>query len=344
MKRLSIIIPMFNVEPFVERCLRSLENQDIPIEDYEIICINDGSPDNCRGVVMRLQKEFNNIILIDQENQGVSNARNNGIDYANGRYLMFIDPDDYVDANCFARILKNAEVKDVQVSFLGYTILNENGTIRKTVFNISETKQIYKGTEAYLKVRGDFLTDPDRMVGLLFEAQLFNNHNLRYLPGVPFLEDGEFIVRILCLAERCIFDGRSFYQRTNRPGSATNSNLFYSEKANSGFLHAACNLKRFQQIHHLNDIQKKFLNQPICKFVVLVIISTGNSFNLKKIRNIRKKLNESGLGKVVMDSVDIEYSKLGYFYNRSIYLLYIYNSLIYWIHHLRLRLNKINVS
>jgi glycosyltransferase involved in cell wall biosynthesis len=64
MKHLSVIVPMYNVEPYVERCIRSLEEQDIPREDYEIICINDGSPDDCRGVVKRLMIEFDNLILM----------------------------------------------------------------------------------------------------------------------------------------------------------------------------------------------------------------------------------------------------------------------------------------
>ena len=78
--QLSIIIPMYNVAPYVERCIRSLEDQDIPRNEYELICINDGSPDNCREIVEQLQLEFSNIVLINQINQGVSVARNNGID------------------------------------------------------------------------------------------------------------------------------------------------------------------------------------------------------------------------------------------------------------------------
>ena len=85
MKLLSVIIPIYKVEPYIERCLRSLLNQDLSKEDYEIICVNDGSPDNCREIVKRLQKEFENIILIDQENQGVSIARNKGADEEIGR-------------------------------------------------------------------------------------------------------------------------------------------------------------------------------------------------------------------------------------------------------------------
>lgn len=88
MKRLSIIIPMYNVENYVERCIMSLENQDISKADYEIICINDGSPDDSRGVIVRLQEKFSNIVLIDQENRGVSNARNNGINAARGNTLF----------------------------------------------------------------------------------------------------------------------------------------------------------------------------------------------------------------------------------------------------------------
>jgi glycosyltransferase involved in cell wall biosynthesis len=115
MKRLSIIVPIYNVENYVERCLRSLEDQNIPKDSYEIICINDGSPDKCREIIVGLQTEYNNIILIDQENQGVSCARNNGIKNASGKYLLFIDPDDYVDRDCLDGILNTADEYDAQV-------------------------------------------------------------------------------------------------------------------------------------------------------------------------------------------------------------------------------------
>ena len=76
---------MYNVESYIERCLRSLENQDIPKEDYEIICSNDGPPYESRGFVIRIQRESDNIILIDEGQQGVSLARNEGIDRATGK-------------------------------------------------------------------------------------------------------------------------------------------------------------------------------------------------------------------------------------------------------------------
>lgn len=323
-KRLSIIVPIYNVEPYVERCLRSLENQDIPRVDIEIICINDGSPDNSRNVVVRLQSEFDNIILIEQENQGVSCARNNGIDKARGKYLVFIDPDDYVDANCFNRILKNAEKHDVQVSFLGFTVLNVKGNIQQRVFNENHASQIHPGIGSYFLARCDDQPDPDRMVAVLFRTDFLNTHDLRYLPDVPFLEDGEFISRILCLADRCIFDGHPFYQRTTRPGSATNSRLFNSKSAIDGFVKAAVNLRNFRNQMFLSLPQKEFMNQPILKFVLLSINATSRLKKFKVFLTVISTLQKNGFIIMELDGCHKYYQNLGKLYNLSPFLLYSY--------------------
>ena len=315
MKRLSVIIPMYNVEPYVERCIQSLEDQDIPRDDYEIICVNDGSPDDSRGVVKRMQNEFDNIILIDQENQGVSRARNRGIDKATGKYLVFIDPDDYVDAKTFGHILKNAEKNQAQVSILGFSFLYQDGSLRKRILNEKHTSEVYAGTRTYFIIRADGYTDPDRMVAVLFERDFINRNKLRYLPDVPYLEDGEFIARILCLAERCIFDGFSFYQRTTRHGSATNSELFRSDKAINGFLLAAENLRKFQQEQNLSERQKIFLNQPIFKFVLLTLNSALQKPYLKNYKMIRKLLFNNNFKKIELQGVVNPYKNYVHIYN-----------------------------
>jgi len=324
MKRLSIIIPIYNVEHYVEKCLRCLEDQDIPKDDYEIICINDGSPDNSREVVIRLQKEFDNIFLIDQENQGVARARNNGIDKAIGQYLVFIDPDDYVESNSFSAIIKKSEDVQAQVSFLGFTVLNEDGTMRKQIFNKEESEKVYKGIEAYYLARGDGYTDPDRMWGVLFEKDFINFNRCRYLADVPYLEDGEFIARILCLAERCIFYGGMFYWRTTRPGSATNSNLFNSEFAINGFIKAAVNLRSFRDRDELTQKQKEFLNQPITKFVVLSVSPSAKLSKFKIFVKTYLILKDHHFEKLDLKGCNSYYRKLGYLYNSSGYLLYAY--------------------
>ncbi len=311
---------MYKVEDYVEKCLRSLEDQDISQDDYEIICINDGSPDNCSTKVRKLQREFNNILLIEQENRGVSSARNNGIDCASGKYIIFIDPDDYVDTNSFGRILRICEDRKSQVLFLGFTILKNDGTIQKKIFNDHLTDKVYSGTEAYFVSRGNGRTDPDRMWAIMFETSFLMSNDLKYMVGVPYLEDGEFIARILCLADRCAFDRHSFYQRTTRPGSATNSSLFHSDKATGGFLLAAGNLKRFQEGQKLNELQRKFLNQPISKFILLAINSSITTCRSKKLSQTINALNELKFRRIDLEGCDWEYRFCGFAYNLSPWL------------------------
>lgn len=91
---ISIIVPIYNVEKYLERCLTSLLNQTY--NNYEIICINDGSQDNCDKILANYQKQYANIRVIKQENKGLSVARNNGLKNACGEYILFIDSDDTI--------------------------------------------------------------------------------------------------------------------------------------------------------------------------------------------------------------------------------------------------------
>lgn len=324
MKMLSIIVPMYNVEPYVERCIRSLEDQDIEKDDYEIICINDGSPDRSKDIVIELKKKFDNIILIDQENQGVSMARNNGIDRATGKYLLMIDPDDYVKKNSFASIIRYSEEKSAQVSFLGYTFLNADESVKKTIDFSDLSGTVFTGLEAYYKVRRERNTDPDRMVAILFDKEFLNTHHLRYLPNVPYLEDGELIPRILTLAEKCVFDRCLFYQRTTRSGSATNSDLARSKRANKGFIKAASNLKSFQQNAHLSETQIIFINQPVAKFVLLATISNISLLSIRIFFKAYSELVSLGFKKLDVEGCDNIYSRFGLIYNKSATYFFVY--------------------
>lgn len=322
--RLSIIVPVYNVAPYLERCILRLEHQDIPEDEFEIICVNDGSTDDSREIIINCQRYFRNIILIDQENKGVSRARNEGIRKSRGRYLLFIDADDYVKENSLAGFLETANEHNAQVMFLGLTVQKEDGTKLADLMTEERVIKIYKGIEAYFKAHGNGEYDCDRSVAILFNKDFLDQFKLSYLEGVPYLEDGEFISRVLCLAERCILPGNSFYQRTNRPGSATNSDLVYSERANKGYKLAVSNLKMFQQKQDLTIEQRQFLNQPICKFTVLIIGSIRKPYTPGRVREVKNQLFSMGLKKLSLEAVDPEFTRLGKLYNRSIYLLILY--------------------
>ena len=92
--RVTVIIPVYNVEPYLKDCLDSLVAQTIPQEDMEVLMINDGSTDGSLEICEQYAEAYENFKVLSQENQGVSAARNNGIRSAKGKYLMYLDGDD----------------------------------------------------------------------------------------------------------------------------------------------------------------------------------------------------------------------------------------------------------
>jgi len=124
--KLSVIIPMYNVEKYIGKCLDSVINQDLLDSEYEIIVINDGSTDDSYALAITYADSHNNIILLNQENKGISAARNKGIDEAKGKYLYFVDSDDYIRSNVLKTLLNYLNLHNLQV--LAFNIVKVNGT------------------------------------------------------------------------------------------------------------------------------------------------------------------------------------------------------------------------
>ena len=108
MPKVSVIVPFYNVEDYIEKCIKSLLNQTL--DDLEIILVNDGSKDNSESIAKKYLNEYpKKIIYLEKENGGLGDARNYGIPYAKGEYIAFIDSDDYVEKDMYEQMLKKAE-------------------------------------------------------------------------------------------------------------------------------------------------------------------------------------------------------------------------------------------
>ena len=125
MKRLSIIVPLYNSERYLPKCLDSLLCQDIPDEDYEIILVNDGSPDNSLQIAERYASRHTNIQVLSQPNKGTSGARNTGLRQAGGKYVYFVDPDDYILENSLKEPLNQMDKESLDVLRFGYKEVDE---------------------------------------------------------------------------------------------------------------------------------------------------------------------------------------------------------------------------
>lgn len=126
---ISIIIPIYNTEKYLDECLQSLLKQNISTDDYEIICINDGSTDASLNLLNKYENETSNLKIINQKNSGVCAARNNGINLAKGDYIWFIDSDDYIEENILTELKKKAYSKDYdRITFENYYFADDEAT------------------------------------------------------------------------------------------------------------------------------------------------------------------------------------------------------------------------
>ena len=179
-KFLSIIIPVYNVERYLAECLDSCLEQDIPHDDYEIICVNDGSTDGSAAILERYAGENPNIQVITQSNNGLSAARNAGLDAARGEYIWFVDSDDFIRKNSLAQLRRVVTEKPVDKLTFGYYAFGNT-------LSAAEREQADTGTlQPTTTLRGRIVCDS------LYRRIFLNEHNLRFLPELRFAEDGPF--------------------------------------------------------------------------------------------------------------------------------------------------------
>ena len=139
MVRLSIIIPFYNVEQYIAQCLDSVYNQDIPEDEYEVICVNDASPDNSREIVKEYQKKHKNLILVEHEvNRKLGAARNTGRRIARGMYIWNVDSDDMIVPNCLKEMLGTCEKYALDVYVF-------------SLYKLKDGVQYERGSEPWMK-------------------------------------------------------------------------------------------------------------------------------------------------------------------------------------------------
>lgn len=204
--KLSIIIPAYNVEQYIEKCLTSCIEQDIPQSDYEIIVVNDGSPDGSLAVAERVAATATNITVVSQENGGLSAARNKGLSLAKGEYIWFIDSDDWIEKNCLAAL--TAQLDGTDVIHIGHCLSYSSHTIVNTPKEIAQGESIIK--------RGFLRPAPFYIMRLEF----LKSNDLNFKEGI-YHEDTEFTPRMLYLCKSLKVHQHSIYYYLQRENSIT---------------------------------------------------------------------------------------------------------------------------
>ena len=126
MKKVSVIVPVYNVEKYIDKCLNTLVNQTL--KDIEIIIVNDGSPDNSQEIIDKYQKKYpKKIKSYIKENGGQGSARNFGLEKATGEYIGYVDSDDFIELDMYEKLYNKAKKHDLDISICGNYCLTESG-------------------------------------------------------------------------------------------------------------------------------------------------------------------------------------------------------------------------
>ena len=221
MVKVSVIIPVYNVDKYLEECLDSIVNQTL--RDIEIICINDGSTDNSLNILNEYAKNDSRITVISQENQGQAVARNYGMNFIKGDYFCFMDADDMLDLNTFEECYNL--VKDKSLDFVMYKLINFNDDDKEFYttpgYDMTFVRNFVKNEVFNYKSLGELIFGVTvSPVNKLFRTDFVFNSNARFPEGTIF-EDNLFFWRLFFNAERVFFLDKYYYKRRRHSSSTT---------------------------------------------------------------------------------------------------------------------------
>ena len=208
MKKVSVIVPFYNVEKYIDKCLNSLINQTL--EDIEIIIVNDGSKDTSETIAKEYASKYKNkIVYLEKENGGLSDARNYAIPYATGEYIAFLDSDDYVEFDMYEQMYKKAKKENADIVECNLLWEYPNETI--------ESKgRIYKD-------KHDILLNA-RVVAWnkLIKRELIEKTKVKFPYGLRY-EDVEFFYKLIPYINKLEIVNKSFVHYVQRDNSISNS-------------------------------------------------------------------------------------------------------------------------
>lgn len=279
---ISVIVPVYKVEDYLIRCLESIINQTY--HNLEIIIIDDGSPDNCGIICDNYANKDPRIKVIHKKNEGLQKARNTGIKVASGRYITFVDSDDYIETGMYETLLRLLQDYGADIASGGIRIIYENSRIEVPV-NYREP------VELDIKEALDMFCFPgyigNTLWNKLFKKELFDGVDI---PQIFRLEDAVMCVQLIGKANKIVHTSTPEYNYCIRRGSitkATFSEKTYAILEGSSFVYNYI-CKKFPDLQHKAVIGKIFW-----EVVFINEMIKGNGYDKKVIQKVKEEIIEN---------------------------------------------------
>lgn len=223
--KVSVIVPVYNAEPYLKKCLSSLIHQTL--KEIEIICVNDGSADRSLEILKKYAAADRRVRVIDKKNAGYGHTVNIGMDAALGRYAGIVEPDDYVRPDMYRRLYETAVRRNLDImkaDFYRFWSGGKGRKFRAQYHPLSKEKSYYRRVIDPKQDMGIFKADIHTWAGI-YKLDFLRKHQIRHheTPGASYQDNG-FWFRTLCLAERVYFLDEPYYMyRMDNPGSSVHS-------------------------------------------------------------------------------------------------------------------------
>ncbi len=216
----SVIIPVYNVEQYLRECVDSVINQTY--KNFEIILVDDGSTDSSGEICDEYVEKDERISAIHQKNAGPSKTRNTGLENATGKYIYFLDSDDYIESNALELLVSTAESSDADLVFFDAHSFSDDGSDVHQGYTVKGTYKPESGYEVLTKLHDN--KDYHCAIYLLFiKHQLLTDNKIRFLESAYCSEDMLFTYQVYCSSEKAVQCKSTLYHRRYRSGSIVTS-------------------------------------------------------------------------------------------------------------------------
>lgn len=299
-KKISLILPCYNVSEFLPKCLDSIVNQTYT--NLEIICVNDGSTDNSIDILNEYKERDDRIIVVSQENMGLSGARNTGAKFATGDYIMYVDSDDWLSLETCEKAINEAIQNDADLVVWNYTREFTNKSLPRYI--LGEKKQIFEGNECHHRIHRrifglyeDELSAPetaDSLItawGKLYRASIILDNNIEFVDTKLIgTEDALFNIYALKYVNKAVYipDCLYYYRKDNE----TSLTSTYKSKLFSQWQYLYDLILDYLEDNKCDESYKIAFNNRICLSIIglgLNILDAGKEIN--KIKEIKRILS-----------------------------------------------------
>ena len=295
----SIIVPIYNVEPYLKKCIDSIINQTLT--NIEIILVNDGSTDNCGKIIDEYAKKDNRVIALHKENGGQASARNMGLDIASGKYIGFVDSDDWIEPDMYESLYNKINKTNSDICICGRRAYTEEGRLSNEI-NLQDEIIDFNKDNDKKHILDKFLYSYTVVVwNKLYKNEIINNNHIRF-EDVNYVgsEDALFNYCVLSNTKRITSINHIYYNQLSREGSTART-------YKPGYMNRTANM-----IKCMRDYSKK-INSPMIyndlSPLFLLFFYQWNMSNIKAVKNenleqiIVKEITEASSNKEFMECV-----------------------------------------